>query len=440
MSATPSNGIHSREDLLQMERALDCVHCGLCLPACPTYELLGRESASPRGRIYLMRGLAEGTVAPEDDVVRDLDQCLVCRACEPVCPSGVEYGAMMEFTRSNVLEPVRKKTLKQRVKRWFLRSVLPHPAKLRRVADLLGMYHGSGVRGLLRKYGVVRFLSEALDLRDQLLPPLPPARERKGLPRTTPAKGARRGRVAFLEGCVMPILLGSINRATVRVLSNQGFDVDVIEPRGCCGALSAHFGQLDLARSAALKLVRACADLGDVDAIVVNSAGCGAAMKEYGRMLDDQSGLSAMDKAAAHAFASKVKDVTEFLAEQGLRGTPRESKAKVTYADACHLAHAQRVTAQPRDLLRAIPGLTLVELARPDRCCGAAGLYNALHPKESLALLSERMTDVEHSGASVLVSANPGCLLQWRAGVRMRRLDVEVVHPLELIDRAWGDP
>jgi glycolate oxidase iron-sulfur subunit len=440
MSSGPSHGIASREDLLQMERALDCVHCGLCLPACPTYELLGRESASPRGRIYLMRGLAEGTIAPEADVVRDLDQCLVCRACEPVCPSGVQYGAMMEFTRSHVLEPVRKKTLKHRVKRWFLRSVLPHPPKLRRLASLLGMYHGSGLRNLLRRYGVVRFLSQDLDVRDQLLPPLPPQRERKPLPRTTPAKGSKRGRVAFLEGCVMPILLGSINRATVRVLSNQGFDVDVIEPRGCCGALSAHFGQIDLARSAALKLVRACADLGDVDAIVVNSAGCGAAMKEYGRLLDDQPGLSAMDKAAAHAFASKVKDVTEFLAEQGLRGTPRTIQGRAAYADACHLAHAQRVTAQPRDLLRAIPGLTLAALDRPDRCCGAGGLYNALQPAESLALLAERMTDVEHSGATILVSANPGCLLQWRAGVRMRGLTVDVVHPLELIDRAWGEP
>jgi glycolate oxidase iron-sulfur subunit len=428
--------IRSAEDLAHHQRTLDCVHCGLCLASCPTYELFGRETTSPRGRIYAMRGLAEGEIAPSAALTRDLDLCLVCRACEPVCPSGVKFSEMMEFTRSEILEPTRSRTLKDRIKAFMLRHVIPYPARLRPIAGLLAFYAQSGLRSLLRRYGVLRFISAETAARDDLMPRIPPAKERARLPKQTLSGMGHRGRVAVLEGCVMPLLLGDVNRATVKVLAQQGFEVVVPRDDACCGALCAHFGQLDAARDAARRTMRAFSKLGPVDAIVVNSAGCGAAMKEYGRLFDHVPGVDAAESAAAKAFAEKVKDVTEFLAAQGVRDPGGRLDVSVAYADACHLAHAQGVREPPRRLLESIPGVTLVPLERSDRCCGAAGLYNALNPEESMQLLEMKMAELGRSGARVLATANPGCLLQYRAGVNKANLPIEVVHPVELFARA----
>lgn len=436
MTETPSPPIRSSHDLLQYEKTLDCVHCGLCLASCPTYDLLSRETTSPRGRIYLMRGLAEGKIEPTAPVVRDLDLCLVCRACEPVCPAGVHFGEMMEFVRTEILEDARAKTLKDHLRRFAVRRLIPYPRRLRWLAHVIRFGEWSGVRGLLKRLGVLRRISPDLDLRDELLPPMPPAAARRRLPANTVAGGVRRGRVAVLEGCVMPLLLGDTNRATVRVLAEQGFDVVVPRTPVCCGALSAHFGSLDVARQAALTAIAAFDSVGEVDAVVVNSAGCAAMMKEYGRLLHDGDGASAAQHAAARALAAKVRDVSEFLSEQGIRPPRGRIEARVAYADACHLGHAQGVRDQPREVLVAIPGIRLVPLERADRCCGAAGLYNALHPQLSMRLLEDKIDDLRRSQADVLATGNPGCLMQWRAGVRRAGLAIEVVHPIELFDRA----
>ena len=437
MSDAPATGgLSSAARLIQYQKTLDCVHCGLCLPACPTYEQHGRESTGPRGRIYLMRGLAEGALEPDPTVMRDLDLCLVCRACEPVCPSGVRFGEMMEFVRSEVLEPARPKSIGLRLRRLFLDQVMPRPWLLGLLAKLLWLYQRSGLRPLLRRYGVLRFLSEDLQSRDDLLPQIPPRRERKRLPALTRVESTKRGRVALLEGCVAPLLLGRTNRATARVLAHQGFEVVVPRKSTCCGALHAHFGGLDRARELAQRTIRAFRELGPVDAVIVNSAGCGAMLKEYGRLLREASGLSEEERLAAEHFGSRVKDVTEFLVEQGLRPPGRRLDVRVAYADACHLAHGQGVRSAPRQLLEAIPGVVLAPLARSDRCCGAGGLYNALHPQESGALLDGKIAELRTSQAEILATANPGCQLQWRSGVERAKLDVEVMHPVELFDRA----
>lgn len=427
--------VASAEDLAQIQRTLDCVHCGLCLEACPTYRLFGREATGPRGRIYLMRGLAEGEVVPGAEVTRDLDLCLVCRACEPACPSGVRFGEMMEFARGAWLEPARG-GLAPRVKRLFLGRVLRRQGVLRLVAAVLGAYQRLGIQTLLRRYGVLRFLSPRLAARDALLPEIPRRRERKRMPRMTPARGARRGRVALLEGCVAPILLPAANRATVAVLAWQGFEVVTPRAPGCCGALAAHFGSTDAARRMALETIARFTALGPLDAVLVNSAGCGAAMKEYGRLFD---GAGNEERRAAQGFSSKVKDVAEFLVVQGIRPPSGTVDVTVAYADACHLAHAQRIQDAPRRLLEAVPGVRLVPLAESERCCGAGGLYNVLEPETSRALLEVKLDLLAASGAGVLATGNPGCLLQWRSGVRARNLAVEVVHPVELLWRA-GEP
>lgn len=437
MSEAPP--IRSGADLAEYEKTLDCVHCGLCLASCPTYELFGRETTSPRGRIYLMRGLVEGAIEPSEAVVKDLDLCLVCRACEPVCPSGVHYGELMEFTRHHFLEPARPQTLEQRAKRFALRSLIPYPRRLRLVAWLLALYEGLGIRSLLQRYGVLAYLSPRTALRDRLLPPMPRAKERRRLPKQRLSGPGHRGRVAMLEGCVMPLLLGKTNRATMRVLAQQGFEVVIPKSDVCCGALGAHFGQLDVARKTALRAIEAFQSCGPVDAIIVNSAGCGAAMKEYGRLLEGVPGVTPQQQQAAREIGAKVKDVSEFLAAQGIREPGGRCDAKVAYADACHLAHAQGVKAPPRDLLKAIPGVDLVPLERSDRCCGAAGLYNVLEPEASQKLLDGKLAELKASGANIVATANPGCMLQYAAGLRNENSQVEVLHPIELFDRALPD-
>lgn len=433
--------MHGREALLQYEKTLDCVHCGLCLAACPTYELFGRETTGPRGRVYLMRGLAEGSIEPQAKIVKDLDLCLVCRACEPVCPSGVRYGEMMEYTRSEVLAPARTGAFKERVLHFAVRHLLPFPRRLRLVARVLRVGDALGIRGWLRRTGWLQHISKDMAAREALLPVIGPAVARRPLPQHTAAthrsvERPRRGRVAVLDGCVMPLLLGDVNRATVRALAAQGFDVVTPEEPTCCGALSAHFGALGAARAAARRTIAAFESLGEVDAVVINSAGCGSLMKEYGRLIEEDEDATAAERASATRFASKVKDVSEFLVERGIELVAGRVGESVTYVDACHLAHGQGVRDAPRTLLAAIPGIEVIESARADRCCGAAGLYNAMHPDVSWDLLRARVADVRDTGATVLATGNPGCLIQWRAGIQDAGLQMDVRHPIELLDRA----
>ena len=404
---------------------LDCVHCGLCLTACPTYRITGREASSPRGRVHLMRGVAEGEIELSQTVADELHLCLGCRACETKCPSGVQYGALLEQGRAIVAQSGLRKGLGFRVEEFALRHILAHKGRLKALVSLLGW-----VQRLRLDRLAAPFLPAGLSRARRLLPEIPASAERERLPTFTPAKSPRRGRVAFLEGCVMPELFGRINRASVRVLAANGFDVWVPPDQVCCGALHAHSGDLESARSLARQNERAFGeeDPEGFDALVTNSAGCGAALREVDHWLPEGS----------DALEGKVRDVTEFLDEVGWREPLRSLSARVCYDDPCHLVHAQGVAAAPRRLLGLIPDLELVPHANADRCCGAAGTYNLLQAQMADSVLEKKLEDLEVASPEWILTGNPGCLMQLQAGVASRGWKTEVAHPIELLDQALG--
>jgi len=405
---------------------LDCVHCGLCLSHCPTYVATGRETSSPRGRIYLMRGVAEGAIPLSDLVAGELHLCLGCRACETACPSGVQYGAMLELGRETVAKAGLRGGPTPIVERASLRHVVAHPRRLRALFSVIRLAQRARLDRL-----VARLLPRSLRVAHDLLPPVPSGAARRRLPAFTPAEGRRRGRVALLEGCVMAELFGEVNRATVRVLARNGFDVVVPPAQVCCGALLAHAGELDAARALARRNTRAFpgSDGEAIDAVVTNSAGCGSALREIDHWLPDDE--------EARALAARVHDVCEWLDEAGLRPPGGRVDARVCYDDPCHLLHGQGVGDAPRRLLAAIPGLELVPHADAGMCCGAAGTYNLTQPEMAATVLEAKMTSLEAAAPDAVATGNPGCLLQIRMGARARGLPVEVVHPVELLDRAY---
>lgn len=426
--------------LVDYAKSLDCVHCGLCLNSCPTYRLTGAESSSPRGRIHLMRAVAEGTLAPDRDFAEEMSFCLLCRGCESVCPSGVQFGAMMEHTRDALVR--RGDVEPSFVQRVALRRILPSRSWIRwsvrfgRLMQLLETWRifftHLGKRG--------RFLADA--------PPIPPARERRLLPSVTRASAPRTGSVAFLEGCVMPELYGRVNRAGVEVLSRCGFDVHVPSDHACCGSLQAHNGELPTARELARRTIEAFERTGALSepagdgrplTIVVDSAGCSAHMKEYAQLFDDGDPW----KERARAFSARVRDFSEFLdasparaaLQRALDAAPRPvGTESVTYDDPCHLCHAQKIRAQPRRLIDALPGIERREMPDAESCCGSAGIYTLLRPADSEAVLDPKLASLAASGARTLVVANPGCQMQWETGLRRTRGNARVVHLAELLE------
>ena len=396
-----------------------CVHCGLCLQHCPTYVETGLETESPRGRLYLMRALAEGRVDATPNAIGHLDQCLQCRNCEAVCPSGVPYGRIMEGARAEILES-NDAPLTWRLRSLFLREVIANPSRLRLLAAALRLYQRSGLRSLAESVPV---------LRDRAA--LAPTIGRRPFKRTgvvARPEGKPVRRVAFLTGCIMPLAYGRVHRATLRVLARNGCEVIAPPEQVCCGALHAHNGDHRTAQRLARRNLDAFL-AEDVDAIVVNSAGCGAAMKEYKDLLAGDG--------RAGQFSSLVKDVHEFLLELPFQPPSGHLDFDVTYQDSCHLAHAQRLARGPRDVLARIPGLRLVDMPHADRCCGSAGVYSLTQPGMSLQLLDSKMAEVRATGATVIATANPGCMAQLEAGLRRHDLRGRVVHVVELLDRAY---
>ena len=392
-----------------------CVHCGICLPQCPTYRVLGEEMDSPRGRIYLMRAAAEGRVGLNETFQRHIDLCLGCRACETACPSGVRFGSLLEATRAQLRRagpPPRRRLLDR-----FVLSVFPEPARLGAALAAFKLYKRSGIRALVRASGALRQFPR-LAAMEALLDDVPAA---VSLPELVPARGRAVGRVGLLTGCVQRHLYPNVNRDTARLLSLAGFDVVIPGTQGCCGALDLHAGRAEAHAARARAL--GAAFPADLDFIVTNAAGCGAAMKEYGHHVP-----------SLESFASRVRDVSELLADAELPLGALD--LTVTYHDACHLAHGQRVRQEPRRLLARIPGVRLVELGDSDLCCGSAGVYNLLEPEMARDLLDRKIARIAETGARVVAAANPGCLLQIAAGCRERGLDVTLVHPVELLARA----
>ena len=402
----------------------DCVHCGFCLPTCPTYTLWGEEMDSPRGRIHLMRQGVEGEPLT-GSMVEHFDACLGCMACVTACPSGVRYDRLIEATRGQI-ERRHRRPLRERALRGAIFGLFPYPGRLRLVRALLRAYQATGLPRVLRRSGLLGRVAPRLAAMESLAPPLGRAER---VPERTPAQGTRRGTVGMLLGCVQREFFPGVNAATARVLSAEGFEVVVPPGQGCCGALSAHNGREAEAQSFARALVDAFEAAG-VDWVVVNAAGCGSTMKEYADLLADDEAYA----ARARAFTDRVRDVSEILAEQGTVAQRHPLPVTVAYHDACHLGHAQGVRSQPRELLRAIPGLELREIAEGDLCCGSAGVYNVLNPEPARELGDRKARNVLATGARLLVTANPGCLMQVASSVERLGAHIALAHTVEVLD------
>jgi len=408
-----------------------CVHCGLCLNACPTYRELGLEMDSPRGRVHYMIQAAEGAMPIGPAYVKHLELCLACRACESSCPSGVPYGRLIEAARELIERTVRR-PWRARLARWFLlEHLMVSPFWLRLAGTLLYLYQASGIQKLLRSSGVLKGLG-ALGELERLAPVMERPFFYRHIGKTFPAEGQRRHRVAFLAGCVANVCMARLNEATIRVLQKNGCEVEVPAGQTCCGALHVHLGLREQARRLARRNLEVFLE-GGYDAIITNAAGCGSTMKEYPELFEGD----AAGRERAERFARLTKDVSEFLASIELNRALRPLPLTVTYQDSCHLAHGQKIRQAPRQLLAAVPELRFKEMPLADMCCGSAGVYNAVHREMAASILGKKLDCAESTGAEVIATANPGCLLQLRAGVAARGNRQRVVHVVELLDEAY---
>ncbi len=406
-----------------------CVHCGMCLSSCPTYRITGLEMSSPRGRLWLMSGVQEGRISVDDPVFQEqMYQCLNCRACEAVCPSGVQYGPLLEASRYQIEAQVPRSRVQRAGRKAMLDWVFSDVSRIGLLVRGAKLYQASGAQRLLRKSGILSKLGMA-DA-DQMTPvpggPFMKPGKEKWL-----AKDSRRN-VQLFSGCIMGTVFADTNRAAGRVLARNGMDVGVPVGQGCCGALMVHSGMFEEARRLARSNIEAFEKSGN-DAVVITAAGCGSTLKEYGHLLHDDPAFC--DRAIA--FSERVVDVTEILAERPLAPMGKIDRT-VTYQDACHLAHAQRVTAQPRTLLKAIRGLNLVEMKESSLCCGSAGIYNLLRPEMAKQLGDRKAEHTTMTGAAEVITANPGCAMQLKASLGRQDSDIKVRHIVDLLDEAYA--
>jgi glycolate oxidase iron-sulfur subunit len=420
-------------------RALSCVHCGLCLPACPTYTQTFHEADSPRGRVQLMRGMAEGVIEPTESVRKHLDLCLDCRACETACPSGVVYHELIEETREKLRKGERL-TLQGRFMRWIFFHVFIHPTRLKLALLPARLMQKVGLYGLMRRIGLFKMLPAQLRKMEQMLPAQGrvwpralPERVQKTA-RAAPGQDARDTVVGFFPGCIGSVMFERVNRQAVELLAACGADVVVPRSQACCGAIHHHNGVWEPAKAFARRNIDAFVpkDGPAVDRVTTTIAGCGAMLRDYAHLLRDDAEYA----ERAKVFASKVRDVSEVLLELGLPVMTHRVEATVTYHDACHLAHAQKVVAPPRKLLASVPGVRLVPLAESDMCCGAAGTYNLTQPQMASDLAERKIRHIENTGAALCATGNVGCAMHISSEAAARGKDVEVVHPVELIHRA----
>ncbi|MGD9857079.1 MAG: (Fe-S)-binding protein [Planctomycetaceae bacterium] len=425
---------------IDYDRFLDCVHCGLCTSACPTYLETGDENDSPRGRIYLMRAVTDGRLDLTDRVARHLELCLDCRSCETACPSGVQYGRLIEPFRID-MQRQGIKSEASTVPEWFKRGVLyglfPFAGRLRLALGPARLMQALRLDRLADRIGVAALLPTPLRRMQRLLPRL--AKSPPALPNVLPAIGTRRARVALFTGCVADAMFRHVHWATARVLQANGCEVLVPRAQVCCGAIHYHSGAgqpaLDFARQN-VETFDALSIRGNVDAVIVNVAGCGSMLKDYGHVAHE---LGTDDDGLAR-FASRVKDIAEFLRELGPVTPTNEVPLKATYHDACHLCHAQKIREQPRKLLSMVSGLELVPLAESDICCGAAGSYNLTEPEMADRLGNRKAAHIRDTGADAVISGNAGCTLQIQAMLREIGHPLPVLHPVEILDRAYGSP
>jgi glycolate oxidase iron-sulfur subunit len=405
-----------------------CVHCGFCLPTCPTYALWGEEMDSPRGRIHLMKIGAEGKANLTASFVKHFDRCLGCMACMTACPSGVRYDRLIEATRAQIERHHRRSPGEVLHRKWIF-NLFPFPGRLRAALLPAWAYQASGLRALLRATGLVKLLPRKLRSMEALLPSLTLRQLRAHLPQRIPAQGAVRKRVGLLTGCVQRVLFSDVNAATARVLAAEGCDVIVPPDQGCCGALMVHAGLEDRALAFARKLVDVF-ERAEVDTIVINAAGCGSTMKEYAYLLRHDPQYA----ERARTFAAKCKDISEVLSDLDPRAQRHPLPLRIAYHDACHLQHAQGVRTQPRQMLETIPELQLLEIPDAALCCGSAGIYNLVQPDAAMQLGDRKVDNCLATNPDLVVSANPGCLVQLAAGLQRAGKQLPVLHMIEIMD------
>jgi glycolate oxidase iron-sulfur subunit len=402
-----------------------CVHCGFCLPVCPTYALWGEEMDSPRGRIYLMKMALEGTAQMSEKLVSHFDACLGCVACMPACPSGVEYGKLIEATRAQIERNYRR-PLMERIHRRLLFETFTKPERLKFLRWPLAAYQKTGLQGALRASGLLKLLPKSASAMDALLPEVKPTAE---VTLVTPAQGEKRARVGLLLGCVQRTFFSHVNAATARVLAAEGYEVIAPPEQPCCGALFVHAGEEERAQELARRTIDVF-ERANVDTVVVNAAGCGSNVKEYGHLLRDDPVYA----ERAKSFAARCKDVSEILAKLSPRVERKPLQMRVAFHDSCHLQHAQGIRAQPRLLLAQIPGVEVLEIPESPLCCGSAGIYNLVQPEAAGELGDRKARLIAPLRADVVASGNPGCLLQLQSSLARAKLQIPVVHTVQLLD------
>ena len=408
----------------------DCVHCGFCLPVCPTYVLWGRETDSPRGRIALIKGGLDGQTVISDRFARHFDTCLGCMACVTACPSGVQYDKLIEATRPQI-ERQTSRSLTDRLFRRLIFALFPHPRRLRLIAGKLWAYQQLGLQWLVRATGLLNLLPARLRAMEAVLPPVSLRGAWSTPPARVPATGERRRRVGLLLGCVQRVFFDEVNAATIRVLAAEGCEVVIPRSQGCCGALSLHAGLESDAAAMARRFIDAFdAEAADVDTVVINAAGCGSTLKTYGHLLRDDPAYA----ERARALADKCQDISELLDQLEPRAPRHPVPLRVAYHDACHLQHAQGISAEPRRVLRTIPELELCEVPEAGICCGSAGIYNLVEPETAGDLGDRKAGQIVTTGAEAVVSSNPGCLLQIASRLEQAGRPTRTFHMVELVD------
>jgi glycolate oxidase iron-sulfur subunit len=415
----------------QPELIDSCVHCGFCLATCPSYRVIGKEMDSPRGRIYLMDAINKGEATIDVATSQHFDSCLGCLACVSTCPSGVQYDKLIAATRPQI-ERNQPRNLSDRLIRTLIFNLFPYPNRLRNLLPPLWLYQKSGLQKLVRNTGLLEKIAPRLAAMEAILPQITADSWQDNLPEVISAQGTKRYRVGMILGCVQRLFFSAVNEATVRVLTANGCEVVIPKSQGCCAALPAHQGQEAQAQTLAKQMIDSFADT-DVDVIIINAAGCGHTLKEYGHILADDSEYS--EKAAQ--FAAKVQDVQEFLS--GIELTTElhpltSGELNLVYQDACHLLHGQKISLQPRQLLRKIPGVKLREPIDANLCCGSAGIYNMLQPEVAYELGQQKATNLLNTGASLIASPNPGCSLQIQKHLDLQKSNITLLHPIELLD------
>ncbi len=419
-------GVLPSDDVLQQ-----CIHCGMCLAVCPTYDMTKNERSSPRGRIKMIKSVARGEMEITNLFADEMNFCLDCQACETACPAGVKYGSMVEAARVEVNNTGYRSSLYRLIKKLSLKVIVGSKFNLKFVSRLLRIYQNSFIRKLLHKSGVMKIISADLEEIDKLSPTVSKQFSDDIIPEITMAKGEVKYKTAFLSGCLMNVMFAEINKDTVDVLQSCSCEVFTPKDQICCGSLQAHNGDFDTTKKLAKHTIDVFSNY-QFDFMISNSAGCGAFMKEYAHILSDDVQYA----ERAKNFSKRVKDISEFLIETNIPQNMKSLAESITYHDACHLAHTQKITEQPRNILKAIPGTKYTELEEASWCCGSAGIYNIVHYKESMVILERKIENIRKTNAKIVLTGNPGCLAQLCYGAKKFNVNVEVMHPVSFIRRA----